>query len=56
MICYDCMKQFKWLVEDKGFKVCQKCFHIRYSKKNWINENYKKVTLKDLKRHFEKRY
>jgi hypothetical protein len=55
-ICYDCMEVAKYLVHDKGTHVCQVCFHRRYSKRKWTNNNYqyKKYTLKDLKKHLEK--
>jgi len=50
------MNVVTYLVHDKGMKVCQSCFHQRYSKKKYVNNNYhwKKYTMQDVKRHLEK--
>ncbi len=50
------MEVASYLVYDKGMKVCQPCFHRRYSKKKYANNNYqyKKYTAKDLKKYLEK--
>jgi len=54
MICYECMEPFKWLIEDKGVRICQPCYHRRYSRKKYVNENYKNPNWRDVKRHLEK--
>jgi len=50
------MEVAKYLVHDKGTHVCQVCFHKRYSKRKWTNNNYqyKKYTMQDVKKHLEK--
>jgi len=50
------MEVAPYLVLDKGTKICQSCFHRRYSKKKYVNNNYqyKKYTIKDVKKHLEK--
>ena len=53
MICYDCLGYFETLGYDKGFRVCQKCFGRRYSKK-YRHIEEKTPTFKDLKRLWEK--
>ena len=55
-ICYDCMEVASYLVYDKGMKVCQSCFHRRYSKQKYVNNNYqyRRYTIKDVKKHLEK--
>ena len=56
MICYVCMGYFKWLVEDKGFKVCQGCYGKRYSKwKKKKPTESTNPTFADLKKKWERR-
>ena len=58
MICYDCLGHFKWLVEDKGFKICQACYGKRYSKwkKKKSNPDPENPTFADLKKKLERRW
>ena len=58
MICYDCLGHFKWLVEDKGFKICQACYGKRYSKwkKKKRNPDPENPTFADLKKKLERRW
>ncbi len=55
MICYDCMSHFAWLVEDKGTKICQRCYGKRYGKKRCSNESCKVPTINDLKKKWERK-
>jgi len=58
MICYDCLGSFAWLNDDKGFKVCQRCFGKRYRvrKKNTCDDGvcYNPTWL-DLKKKWERK-
>ena len=55
MICYDCMSHFAWLVEDKGTKICQRCYGKRYGKKRCSNEFCATPTINDLKKKWERK-
>lgn len=58
MICYDCMGYFKWLVEDKGFRICQRCYGKRYhnwKKRKCPGNTCSSPTLLDLKKKWERK-
>ena len=56
-LCHVCIKA-KAVMYDKGTPVCQDCYHKRYTKRKFTNQNAseKEFTLKDLKRVWEKNY
>ena len=44
-----------YLIHDRGTKICQSCFHKRYSKRKHAGyTDNRKYSVKDLKRHLEK--
>ena len=54
MICMDCLNQCDYVLNDKGTLVCQNCYHKRYSKKKFVNQNEPDYTFEDLKRKWER--
>lgn len=57
-ICMDCLEHFSYLSEDKGQFVCDNCYHKRYSKHKFVNQNHvrKNPTFDDLKKQLEKHW
>ena len=50
------MEWSKYLIPDKGTRVCQSCFHRRYYRKRFVQKpkEERKYTFEDLRRHLEK--
>jgi len=55
-LCPQCLERVNVLWEDKGMSLCPDCYHKKYGKKKFINQNKQeyKPTLNDLKRKLEK--